>query len=543
MRLRLLQLAVAASLAFAGTSSISLAQLGESPVAQGPVRLLSDADIGLDSRDAARDKLRLLHLRSEDIKDELARTGRVVRRKAGKAGQAVTDATADARITAAIKTKLVADHDLSTFNVSAYTTAGVVTFKGTVSSPEQIGKAMLLAMETAGVREVISELGATAVAKANPFDQFDASQPARPTATAGAKQDWGAPLIFLVGGIVLLLLWHLWLYFSPGSGDRSACSQTAEGYIRSNCRSCGGSIEFPEHGLSEWIDCPHCNRQIQLRRMGATERFLLGVRVWCRERGFNWKWASALFAVMLVCGTALFIYADIKAQAAARAKREAEAEEKRDYQRNYYLAQQTEAMRQANEIAEEAQKETRRKELEDSSPSLSSLLRPSLAQQQLDEMKRANDLAEDAAFQHRMDELRNTVLDAGHLPYNPSLLTPQIVIAPPSTTIGSYDPDSLANPYGAGSPYKADGLMNPYSQYGSPYSSKSWRNPYATDTPKLYDSQGNYRGKLSANPYDPDSISNPYGRFGNPYSADSINNPYGLGNPYRSDPVYVVPSR
>lgn len=105
-----------------------------------------------------------------------------------------------------------------------------------------------------------------------------------------------------------------------------------------------------------------------------------------------------------------------------------------------------------------------------------------------------------------------------------------------------YDPDSLSNPYGAGSPYKADGLMNPYSQYGSPYSNKSWTNQYATDAPKLYDSQGNYRGRLSANRYDPDSTSNPYGRYGSKYSSESINNPYGAGNPYSSDPIYVVPS-
>lgn len=77
-----------------------------------------------------------------------------------------------------------------------------------------------------------------------------------------------------------------------------------------------------------------------------------------------------------------------------------------------------------------------------------------------------------------------------------------------------FDPNCLSNPYGAGSPYKADGLMNPYSRYGSPYSNQSWRNPYATDAPKLYDSNGNYRGKLSSNPYDPDSTSNPYGRYG-----------------------------
>ena len=93
--------------------------------------------------------------------------------------------------------------------------------------------------------------------------------------------------------------------------------------------------------------------------------------------------------------------------------------------------------------------------------------------------------------------------------------------------VNKYHPDSLANPYGAGSPYKLDGLMNPYSKYGSPYSNKSWRNPHAMDAPRLYDSQGNYRGKLSTNPYDPDSIFNPFSRYGNPYALK---------------PIYVVPS-
>jgi hypothetical protein len=64
---------------------------------------------------------------------------------------------------------------------------------------------------------------------------------------------------------------------------------------------------------------------------------------------------------------------------------------------------------------------------------------------------------------------------------------------------------------------------------------KSWSNPYTTKAPKLYDQQGNYRGKMSTNPYDPDSISNPYGRYGSLYSADSINNPYGAGSSYRHD--------
>jgi hypothetical protein len=110
------------------------------------------------ARDAATNELQVLHLRPEDIKDELARTGRVVRRAASDAGQAIADATADARITAAIKGKLIGSRDLSALNISVNTTAGVVTLSGAVASSEHIGKAIVLAMETAGVREVVSTL-------------------------------------------------------------------------------------------------------------------------------------------------------------------------------------------------------------------------------------------------------------------------------------------------------------------------------------------------------------------------------------------------
>lgn len=94
-----------------------------------------------------------------------------------------------------------------------------------------------------------------------------------------------------------------------------------------------------------------------------------------------------------------------------------------------------------------------------------------------------------------------------------------------------YDPNCLDNPFGAGSPYKPDGLMNPYSRRGSQFSNESWTNPYATNPPRLYDHLGNYRGQLSSNPYLPDSTSNPFGRFGSQFSPDSINNPFGAGNP------------
>jgi len=103
-----------------------------------------------------------------------------------------------------------------------------------------------------------------------------------------------------------------------------------------------------------------------------------------------------------------------------------------------------------------------------------------------------------------------------------------------------YDPNSVNNPYGAGNPYKPNGINNLYGPFGNPYSNRSTTNPNATNAPKIYDQDGNYRGRLSRNPYDPDSISNPYGRYGNPYSPDSIKNPYGTGNPYLSNQFSII---
>jgi hypothetical protein len=111
---------------------------------------------GKSASNAIQEKLRVLDLRTNDFKDELARTGQIVRRKARAAGQAVADATADARTTAAIKAKLVTN--LSSLGISVNTTDGIVTLSGAVSSTEDISKAMLLAMDTEGVREVISTL-------------------------------------------------------------------------------------------------------------------------------------------------------------------------------------------------------------------------------------------------------------------------------------------------------------------------------------------------------------------------------------------------
>ena len=124
-------------------------------------------NVATSTRDVVEGKLHVLDLRTNDIKEDLARSGQVVRRKARQAGQAIADATADARITAAIKTKLLANKDLSSLAISVNTTSGIVTLSGSVPSTEQIAKAMLVAMETDGVQEVISTLQVKAPAGKN----------------------------------------------------------------------------------------------------------------------------------------------------------------------------------------------------------------------------------------------------------------------------------------------------------------------------------------------------------------------------------------
>jgi hypothetical protein len=56
-----------------------------------------------------------------------------------------------------------------------------------------------------------------------------------------------------------------------------------------------------------------------------------------------------------------------------------------------------------------------------------------------------------------------------------------------------YQQNSTANLYGAGSPFAPNGINNAFSPYGSQFSNQSATNPFATDAPRLYDQQGNYR--------------------------------------------------
>jgi hypothetical protein len=97
-----------------------------------------------------------------------------------------------------------------------------------------------------------------------------------------------------------------------------------------------------------------------------------------------------------------------------------------------------------------------------------------------------------------------------------------------------YDPDSISNKYGQYGSRYGNTVTNPYSAFGNRYSATSATNRYAFDTPKIYAADGTYLGKLSTNKYDPESISNPYGLYGSKH-GNNLMNPYSdYGSKYSS---------
>jgi hypothetical protein len=346
---------------------------------------------------------------------------------------------------------------------------------------------------------------------------------------------------------------------------------------RQECPTCGQPIEFPGHNVGYEIPCPGCESMLVLEGSPKGRPFLwstliVGVVVailacLCWSAGMNRSRENAIRKT-----EASFALAQEARQAQAQA---AALEQEQLVKRERAIAVESE--RKATEIAgiladfkAEAEK---RAAIEERNRYQAQLAARAQEEARILEQKRLLALQRQRAIQThnrqvaeynrqqeqadiddynrqvaeynrqlRLAELEDQRQQALYNNYVRTYSARRRSTVRWDTSGSAYDPNSLANPYGAGSPYKADGLMNPYSQYGSPYSNKSWKNPYATDAPKLYDADGNYHGKLSSNPYDPDSTSNPYGRFGSQYSSDSINNPYGAGNPYSSKPIYVVPS-
>jgi hyperosmotically inducible periplasmic protein len=126
---------------------------------QAAAQTMSNATVTAHSMsDALAAKLETLDLNTDQIKDELSKTGEVVRRKAQDIGAAAVSTASDARAVAEIKSKYAMDSSLSAWKISVSSNQGHVKLSGTVKSTDDIGKAIALALDADGVRDVTSTI-------------------------------------------------------------------------------------------------------------------------------------------------------------------------------------------------------------------------------------------------------------------------------------------------------------------------------------------------------------------------------------------------
>jgi hyperosmotically inducible protein len=87
-----------------------------------------------------------------------AQTAEKAKAKTEAAASKTATVMTDAEITAAVKTKFLADKKVSGLNINVDTSNGVVTLTGPVSSAAERAQALRLAHHTHGVKKVISKL-------------------------------------------------------------------------------------------------------------------------------------------------------------------------------------------------------------------------------------------------------------------------------------------------------------------------------------------------------------------------------------------------
>jgi hypothetical protein len=117
-----------------------------------------DAALGRTVRVTHNIQDALASLSPETVREEILKTGMVVRDKARQAGSAVADYANDARITASLKGRLLSHSAASALQINIETTDGLVTLSGTVPTHEAVTQAVRTALEIDGVRKVVSTL-------------------------------------------------------------------------------------------------------------------------------------------------------------------------------------------------------------------------------------------------------------------------------------------------------------------------------------------------------------------------------------------------
>jgi len=105
-----------------------------------------------------RERLSDLDFSVDSIARELKATGRVVRRKAVQVGQGLEEATRDGRTTARIEARYALDPTLKARKIDVDTEDGRVTIRGQVETPDEVARAMRMALEEENVSEVTAAL-------------------------------------------------------------------------------------------------------------------------------------------------------------------------------------------------------------------------------------------------------------------------------------------------------------------------------------------------------------------------------------------------
>jgi len=115
-------------------------------------------EAAVNTKDAIAAKLVEWKLTPSDIKEDLQKTGRVVRDKSLAAGEKIGGTMDNARIVTVINGKYIADSDLSALKINVDADNGVVTLTGKVDSLDLVGRAVALALNTEGVTQVVGIL-------------------------------------------------------------------------------------------------------------------------------------------------------------------------------------------------------------------------------------------------------------------------------------------------------------------------------------------------------------------------------------------------
>jgi hyperosmotically inducible periplasmic protein len=111
---------------------------------------------------AAKDQAVRLARETEGVTDvadnPTVNAAATLRRRTEEAARDTANATADAGVTAAVKTKLLAETTVGGLKIDVDTRAGVVTLTSTVRSAAERERAVAVARETEGVKNVVDKL-------------------------------------------------------------------------------------------------------------------------------------------------------------------------------------------------------------------------------------------------------------------------------------------------------------------------------------------------------------------------------------------------